>query len=79
MPLQTWRQNDFDNHFKELGIKKGDKICVHSKLLSFGYIENGSSKRKGSSLKVTLSFHPQQPPTPRTWGHRHTHFTYNKS
>ena len=52
MPLHTWRQKDFDNHFNELGIKKGDKICVHSKLLSFGYIENGISTVLNSLKKI---------------------------
>ena len=41
MPIPFWSNKDLDAHLKSLGIEKGDNICVHSRLWSFGKFENG--------------------------------------
>ena len=41
MAIPFWSNKNLDDHFKSLGIKKGDNICVHSKLWAFGELENG--------------------------------------
>ena len=41
--MQSVNYNYFLDHFRLLGIKKGDYVVVHSRLISFGKIEGGIS------------------------------------
>ena len=42
MSIPFWSDDDLDEHLNVLGVRKGDNICVHSKLWSFGKCRNGA-------------------------------------
>ncbi|CAN0602462.1 unnamed protein product, partial [Ectocarpus sp. 12 AP-2014] len=37
--MNTLTRSDFVAHLNQLGLEPGDRVCVHSRLLSFGRIE----------------------------------------
>jgi len=41
LPILRTTAATFREHLEELGIQRGDRICVHSRLISFGYFETG--------------------------------------
>jgi aminoglycoside 3-N-acetyltransferase len=41
MPIAETTQQEFAEHLEKLGVSDGDQIMVHSRLLSFGFIEGG--------------------------------------
>jgi len=69
-------KNDIKKGLREIGIKKGDKLLVHSSLSSFGYVEGGANTVidalieavgfEGTVLVPTLTgsaeLSPQNPP-----------------
>jgi aminoglycoside 3-N-acetyltransferase len=43
MPLPVTSSADLDRHLAELGLAKGSRVVVHSRLISFGQIEGGAA------------------------------------
>ena len=43
MPIPLTSDADLDRHFEELGLKDGDDVLVHSRLLSCGRLEHGAA------------------------------------
>lgn len=41
MPIQRTSRDEFRAHLEALGLKSGARICVHSRLISFGYLAAG--------------------------------------
>ena len=59
MPLTRFSGDDFKNHFRALGLKKGDNVILHSKLASFGLVPSGpetafSALRRVIGEKATI-------------------------
>jgi aminoglycoside N3'-acetyltransferase len=52
MPIPIIAKADFYTHLEALGIKRGDRICVHSRLLSFGRIEGAATTVRDALLDV---------------------------
>ena len=69
-------KSDIEKRLREIGIKEGDKLLVHSSLSSFGYVEGGADTVidaliesvgfEGTVLVPTLTgsaeLSPQNPP-----------------
>lgn len=45
-------KKDIKNGLKKLGLKKGDIVCVHSSLSSFGYVEGGADTVIDALLEI---------------------------
>src|ERR1044071_2461362 len=78
MPIPVTTKTDFREHLDRLGIRRGDRICVHARLLGLGRIEGGAVVIRDTLLETvgeqgtlavptfTFNLAPEQIYDPRT-------------